>query len=79
MIKLKSLLESTDDNWNRWIQSMVSTVKDYLSENGESHTDAYMAYDIIKSDFRANSPSNEMFQKASNQAIEILKQNKLIQ
>lgn len=73
MIKLKTLIFESNDNWNRWIQSMVETVKDSLMEREEYHTDIGEAYDILKSNFRADAPSHEMFDRASKEAIEILK------
>jgi len=70
--------ENSDENWKRWINSMVSTVHDTLIENGESFTDVYMAYDIIKTNFRADAPSRDMFEKASKQSIDILKQQGIV-
>jgi len=75
------LKEAEDANWTRWVQSMVSTVRDHLTidcDPPKRFTDTYEAYDVIKTNFRANAPSDDMFQKAVKQAIDILKQAKLV-
>ena len=73
MIKLKSLIIESDNNWNQWVRSMVLTVIDTLSEEGNSSTDAGYAYDIIKTNFRADAPTRDMFDKACKESITILK------
>lgn len=73
MIKLKNLIqESEDTNWNNWVASMVSTIEDYIAEERVKFTDVYTAYDYLKSCFRADAPSRDMFEKASKEAIRIL-------
>jgi len=75
-----SLKENTsDDNWKRWVASMVSTVNETMLENGIKKIDVGEAYDIIKSDFRAESPSRDMFDKACKEALMVLKQQGKLQ
>ena len=74
MISLKSLIFENPDMWNKWINSMVLTIEDYMMEDDQSVIDVYTAYDYLKSDFRAQSPSRDMFEKAVKETIEILKQ-----
>jgi len=78
MIKLKQLIFESNDNWNRWIKSMINTVQDTLIEDGHSFIDVGEAYDIIKTNFRADAPSIDIFDKACKEAIVILKNNKTI-
>jgi hypothetical protein len=71
------LKEAEDPNWTRWVQSMVSTVEDYLTvdcDPPQKFTDIGEAYDVIKTNFRADAPSDDMFQRATKEALDILKQ-----
>lgn len=79
MIKLKTLLEMSDTNerYQQWVMSMVSTVRDTLIENGLSSTDEYHAYDIIKTDFKAGT-NNALFQQGYRDAITILKKQGIV-
>ena len=87
MIKLKSLLnefcispnsipttirEIEESNLMRWVGSMVNTVKDHMLDGRQPYIDVGEAYDIIKTDFRADSPSIEEFEKACKKALDIL-------
>lgn len=67
-------LNESDDNWKRWVNSMVSTVNDRMIEDNIQKIDVGEAYDIIKVDFRAESPTRDMFDKACKEALTILKQ-----
>ena len=68
-----NMIKETDEKWNAWVQSMVATVEDTLLEMGEHYTHEGEVYDILKTNFRADAPSRDMFNKASAQAIGILK------
>lgn len=72
---MEVLKEEIDENWRRWIQSMVNTIEE--ESNGQS-MDVGEAYDILKTNFRADAPSREMFQKAAKEALEILRVDKKI-
>lgn len=67
-----------DTKWLRWVGSMVNSVEDAVYERGESQTDMYEAYDIIKTEFRANAPSLDMFARASREAVNILKNKGIV-
>ena len=64
--------ENVDPRFNRWVGSMVNHVEESLAEMGASKTDTGNAYDIIKTNFRANAPSQELFDRACKEAIVIL-------
>lgn len=65
--------ENVDPNWSGWVNSMVLTVQDMFNEAGSPTGDVYEAYDIIKTNFRADAPSRDMFEKACKEAINLLK------
>lgn len=68
-----------DENWKRWVTSMVLTVEESLAENEYPiPTDSGTAYDIIKTDFRADAPSRDMFDAACKEAIIELKRKKIV-
>jgi len=64
--------ENVDPRFDRWVGSMVNHVEESLAEMGVSKTDTGNAYDIIKTNFRANAPSQELFDRACKEAIVIL-------
>lgn len=71
--EVDSVNENADPKFNNWVNSMVNTVEESLMEMGQTQTDVGEAYDIIKTNFRADSPSNELFQKACREALSSLK------
>lgn len=62
-----------DANWDGWIQSMVQTIEDYLLETSQHTCNEYDAYALLKTDFRADAPSKQIFEKAAAEAIAKLK------
>jgi hypothetical protein len=72
------MIKEEDANWNRWVESMVGTVRDHLLETQQRTCDEYEAYDILKTDFRAEAPSHKMFEQAVKQAIDKLKASGLV-
>ena len=70
-LKPKHIKEAEADNhWKNWVASMVSTVEE---EPDFVMGDGGRAYDLIKTNFRADAPSREMFNKACAEALRILK------
>lgn len=67
-----------DIKLDSWVDSMVGTVEDYLVETGDKNIDVYTAYDILKTNFRADAPSRELFDVACKRAIEKLKQMQIV-
>lgn len=68
-----------DENWKKWVASMVLTVEESLREyEYDIPTDSGTAYDIIKTNFRADSPNDDMFQQACKEAITELKRKKIV-
>jgi len=71
MMNLSKLIQEIEDvHWKRWVDSMVQT---FIEQSGGS-TDPGEAYDIIKTNFRSDAPSRDVFNKASREAMEILRQ-----
>lgn len=67
--------EIKDQNWINWVNSMVQNVEE---ESDFVSGDIGRAYDLLKTNFRADSPSRDMFNQACKEALTILKQQKKI-
>lgn len=68
-----------DENWKKWVASMVLTVEESLREyEYDIPADSGVAYDMIKTSFRADAPNDDMFQEACKEAIAELKRKKIV-
>jgi hypothetical protein len=74
---LKEVGNDSDFKLQRLVNSMVNTIEEYLTDNGLNSVDEYTAIDILKSDFKANSPQ-DVFIKACKLSIDNLKKLKVI-
>jgi hypothetical protein len=70
--------EEVDPKFDRWVKSMVNTVEESVVEMGQSQIDIEEAYDIIKSNYRSSSPSQEIFDRACREAVKILKNTGIV-
>jgi hypothetical protein len=70
--------EMSIDLWRRWVDSMVITIENYRAEENLNTVDEGWAYDILKTDYRAESPNDEMFSKACGEALQILKRKGVV-
>lgn len=68
-------IRESDDNWKQWVQGMVQNVQE---EEEFVSGDTGRAYDLLKTNFRADAPSREMFEKACKEALTILIKSKVI-
>lgn len=64
--------------FDKWVNSMVNTVEEHVIETEQPYISVYESYDILKTTFRTNTMSHELFEKACKEAIQILKKSGII-
>jgi len=70
-----SHIKESDENWKLWVNSMVQNVEEEYDFVGG---DIGRAYDLLKTNFRAEAPSREMFDKACKEALTVLIKSKVL-